>query len=124
VDTTDSKRPKINAQRKPSILIPETNLSAKRIIRTFITKRKSPKVITVRGRVKITRSGLTMALRIARTIAKIIAVVNEFITTCGSKSFDNINTTTAVIRNFIIQLIIVIFIESYIKSLPIQKIPG
>ena len=111
MDTIDSKRPKINAQRKPSILIPETNLSAKIIIRTFITKRKSPKVIIVRGRVKIIRSGLTMALRIASTIAKIIAVVNEFINTCGAKIFDNTYTTTAVIRKFIIHLIIVIFIE-------------
>jgi len=89
VDTIDSKRPKINAQRKPSILIPETNLSAKRIIITFITKRKRPKVIMVRGRVKIITSGLTNALRSASTIEKIIAVVNEFITTCGAKSFDN-----------------------------------
>jgi hypothetical protein len=119
VDTKDSKRPKINAQKKPSILIPETNLSAKRIIITFITKRKSPKVIIVRGRVKIIISGLTNTLRIASTSAKIIAVVKEFIATCGAKSFDNPNTTTAVIRKLIINLIIIIFIENYIKSLPI-----
>jgi hypothetical protein len=90
VDTIDSKRPKINAQRKPSILIPETNLSARRIIITFITKRKRPKVIMVRGSVKIITTGLTNALRSASTREKIIAVVNEFIITWGAKSFDNI----------------------------------
>jgi len=81
VETTDSKRPKINAQRKPSILTPETNLSANRIIITFIIKRKRPRVIIVRGRVRRIINGLTKALRRASTIEKIIAVVNEFITT-------------------------------------------
>ena len=85
----DSKRPKIKAHRKPSILIPETNLSAKRIMITFITKRKRPKVIRVRGSVKIITSGLTNALRSASTREKIIAVLNDFITTCGAKSLDN-----------------------------------
>ena len=77
----DSKRPKINAQRKPSILIPETNLSASRMIITFITKRKSPRVIIVRGRVKIVIIGLTNVFRSASTIVKIIALVNECINT-------------------------------------------
>ena len=124
MDTIDSKRPKINAQRKPSILIPGTNLSAKRIIRTFITRRKSPKVIIVRGRVKIIRSGLTMALRIASTIAKIIAVVNEFINTWGAKSFDNTYTTIAVIRKFIIHLIIVIFLKATLNHYQFKKFFG
>jgi hypothetical protein len=69
-------------------LIPETNLSASRIIITFITKRKSPKVIIVRGRVKIVIIGLTNAFRSASTIEKIIAVLYECINTWGAKSFD------------------------------------
>lgn len=107
VDATDSKRLKIKAQRNPSILIPETNLSVSRIIITFITKRKRPKVIIVSGRVKIIISGLARTLRIASIIAKMIAVVNECISICGSKSFDNPYTTTAVIRILIIHLIII-----------------
>ena len=91
------------------MLIPETNLSASRIIRTLITKRKRPSVIIVSGRVKIIISGLTIALRRASTSAKIIAVENEFIITCGSKSFDNTYTTIAVISKLIIHLIIIIF---------------
>ena len=67
----------MNVQRKPSILIPETNLSASIIMITLITKRKSPKVIIVSGRVNIISSGLTIKLRIANTRAKIIAVVIE-----------------------------------------------
>lgn len=105
VDITESKRPKMNAQRKPSILIPETNLSANKIIRTFITKRKRPSVISVSGSVNITRSGLTMALRTASTSAKIKAVVKEFIVTCGAKSFDKAYTTTAVISILMIHFI-------------------
>ena len=42
----------------------------------------------------------------ARTKAKIIAVENELITTCGSKSFDNIYTATAVRSKLVINLII------------------
>jgi hypothetical protein len=97
VDTIVSKRPKINAHRKLSILIPETNLSANRIMITFITRRNRPSVIRVMGRVKMTRSGLTKKLRMASTNAKIIAVVNELITTCGLSSSDKANTATAVI---------------------------
>jgi hypothetical protein len=81
VDIRDNKSPKINAHRNPSILIPGTNLSARRIMITFIIKRKSPSVIIVRGSVNITRSGFTIALRSANTRAKIIAVVKEFIVT-------------------------------------------
>jgi hypothetical protein len=106
VDTTESKRPKINAHQKPSILIPETNLSANRIIRTFITKRKRPRVIIVSGNVNIISSGFTMALSTASTNAKMIAVVNEFIATCGFNNIDNTYTTTAVISKLIIHLIV------------------
>jgi hypothetical protein len=84
----DNNNPKINAQRKPSILMPETNLSASRIIITLITKRKSPNVIMVRGRVRMISKGLTIKLRIASTSAKIMAVVNEFIATCGANNFE------------------------------------
>ena len=48
---------------------------------TFITKRNRPKVMIVKGRVRIIMTGFTSALRSASTIEKIIAVVNEFMTT-------------------------------------------
>jgi len=92
-------------------LIPETNLSANKIIRTFITKRKRPNVIIVIGSVKITIRGFTIALRRASTSAKIMAVVKLFITTCGSKSFDNTYTATAVISKLIMNLIIIILLK-------------
>lgn len=90
VEITDSKSPKTNAQRKPSIVIPDTNLSAKIIISTFIIKRKSPSVMIVRGSVNITSKGFTMALRTANTSANIIAVVKLLITTCGANTFESI----------------------------------
>jgi hypothetical protein len=111
VDTIVSKRPKINAQRKLSILIPETNLSANRMMITLITRRKRPNVIMVIGRVKMTRSGLTRKLRTASTNAKIIAVVNEFITTCGLSSSDNAKTATAVMRILMTQRINMILLK-------------
>jgi hypothetical protein len=85
----DNNRPKIKAQRNPSILIPGTNLSANTIMITFIIKRKSPNVIIVSGSVNKTRRGLTIAFSTASTNAKIIAVVKEFIVTCSFKSIDN-----------------------------------
>ena len=105
VETIESKRPKINAHQKPSIFIPETNLSANRIIKTFITKRKRPSVIIVRGNVNNISSGFTMALSTASTKAKIIAVLNESIATCGFNNIDNAYTTTAVISKLMIHLI-------------------
>lgn len=84
----DNNRPKINAHRKPSIEIPETKLSARRIIITLITNRKRPNVIIVRGNVKIISSGLTRKLSTANTNAKIIAVVNELIVTWGANNFE------------------------------------
>jgi len=112
VDIKERSSPKINAQRKPSILMPGTNLSANRIIITLITNRKSPKVISVRGRVSKTRRGFTIALSIARTNAKIIAVVKESMVTCCFNRIDNTYTTTAVISILIINFIIISLIKS------------
>ena len=84
----ESNKPKIKAQRKPFILMPETNLSASSIMITLITKRKRPKVIIVRGSVKRTNNGFRIKLRTAKTNAKIIAVVNELMATCGANNFE------------------------------------
>ena len=75
-----------NAQRTPSTLIPETNLSASNTIITLITKRKRPNVIIVRGMVKIISKGLTIKLRTAKTRAKIMAVLNVSMATWGANS--------------------------------------
>jgi hypothetical protein len=68
--------------------------------------RNRPSVTIVMGSVRIIRSGLTIAFKKASTSAKMIAVVNEFITTWGSKSLDKTYTTTAVISKLINHLII------------------
>jgi hypothetical protein len=54
--------------------MPETNLPARSTIKTLITKRNSPKVRMVIGRVRIMRSGLMMAFKIPKTKTNIIAV--------------------------------------------------
>jgi hypothetical protein len=72
---------------------------------TLITKRKSPSVTIVSGRVKIVISGLTTKFSTASTSAKIMAVTISLICTCGDKSFESTNTITAVIRMFTINLI-------------------
>ena len=64
-------------------------MSASKIIITFITRRKSPSVIIVIGKVKMISNGLMMALRTASTKAKIIAVLNESIGICGFNNLDN-----------------------------------
>ena len=76
-DTTDNNRPKINAHRNPSIEIPETNLSANRMMSTLITSKNSPSVMMVNGRVSMMISGFTRKLSTANTNAKIIAVVKD-----------------------------------------------
>ena len=57
-------------------------------MKTFIIKRKRPNVTMVTGRVKIIIKGFTIAFKKAKTKAKIIAVVNELITTWGCKRID------------------------------------
>ncbi len=101
----DNKRPKMKAHKKPSIFIPETNLSAKRIIRTFIINKKRPSVTMVIGRVNIISKGFTIAFSTANTKAKIMAVINEFIFTCGSSIIAKPYVTAAVISNLIINFI-------------------
>lgn len=118
----DNKRPKINAHRKPFIEIPETNLSASSMIITLMTKRNSPNVIIVRGSVKRISKGFTIKLSTANTRAKITAVVNEFIVTCGANNFERRYTTSAVISIFIMNLIKINFFESYSILPLIQKI--
>jgi hypothetical protein len=54
-------------------------------------QKKRPKVIMGRGTVKIITNGLTNALRSASTREKIMAVLNDFIITCGAKSLDNMS---------------------------------
>jgi hypothetical protein len=95
-ETNDNSKPKIKAHQNPSILIPDTRLSARRIISTLITSKNIPNVTMVIGSVSIIRIGFTIAFRKARTKAKIIAVEKELITTCGSNIFESTYTTTAV----------------------------
>ena len=108
VATSVSNSPKINAHRKPSILMPDTNLSASRMMMTFTTRRKSPRVMIVSGRVKMISSGFTMIFNRASTKEKMIAVSNDARETCGSNSFENPYTATAMMRILIIHFMLVI----------------
>ena len=69
----------------------------------------------VMGKVKIMRSGFTIALRIASTKAKMIAVVKEFIDTWGSNNLESIYTATAVTSRFIMNRMVIRFCVSYFK---------
>jgi hypothetical protein len=62
---------KLNRIAQPKDLIEnrEKNLLTHQIINPFITKRKSPNVITVMGMVKNTRIGFTMKLKKESTTA-------------------------------------------------------
>ena len=80
---------------------------------TLTTKRKSPKVIILSGRVKMTSKGLTIKFRMANTSAKIIAVVIELIVTCGCNNFVSTYTATAVMSMLIMNLIIFFILKSY-----------
>jgi hypothetical protein len=73
-EAKESNTPKINAHRKPSMWIPETNLSARITINTLMIKRKIPNVRIVMGSVKIISSGFTIVFNMANTITKISAV--------------------------------------------------
>jgi hypothetical protein len=73
----DNKRLNNKAHQKPATEKPLTSFSASKMIRAFITKRKSPKVTSVIGNVNNIRMGFTIALSTANTIATIIAVQNE-----------------------------------------------
>lgn len=84
-DMIDNSKPKINAHKNPSMWMPDTNLSASKIINTFITRRKIPRVRTVIGSVSMINIGFTIAFKIASTKAKINAVTNELMRTCGVK---------------------------------------
>jgi hypothetical protein len=55
--------------------MPETNLPARITMKTLMTRRNMPRVITVIGKVNITRIGLTMAFKNPRTNTNINAVV-------------------------------------------------
>lgn len=67
--------PKINAHKNPAMWIPDTNLPASMIIKTFITSKKIPSVRMVIGKVSIIKIGFTIAFKKARTNEKIIAVM-------------------------------------------------
>lgn len=74
-DKNDNKIPKINAHKNPSMWMPETNLPARITIKTLMTKRNIPSVMTVIGKVRIIRSGLTIAFKIPSTKTKINEVL-------------------------------------------------
>lgn len=63
-----------SAVTNPFTLNPGTSHEVRSIIRAFITKIKSPKVKTVIGNVRKTRTGFTIELRIPKTIATITIV--------------------------------------------------
>ena len=65
--------------------MPDTNLPARSIIKTFITRIKIPRVRMVIGNVSIINTGFTIAFNKAKTKAKTKAVTKELIFICGVK---------------------------------------
>ncbi len=78
-DNADKMRLNINAHKKPSILIPSTNLSARIVMIALMMNKNIPSVRMVMGKVKMINNGRTIAFNIASTNAKMIAVENESI---------------------------------------------
>ena len=111
----------MKAHKKPSIFIPGTNLSARRIMITFMINRKRPRVIMVIGSVNIISKGLTIAFSTANTKAKIMAVINEFIFTCGSSIIAKPYVTAAVISILIINFIM-FFLKTKLNYYQFKKI--
>lgn len=70
-----NKTLKSNAVQKLDTAKPSINLSAKRMIKAFITKRNKPKVIMVTGKVKRMSNGFTNRFKIAKTTATIRAPI-------------------------------------------------
>ena len=64
---------KKSAVQKELTVNPSTSLSQSKIINALITSKNNPKVMTVTGKVKITRTGFTKRLSNPKTIATIIA---------------------------------------------------
>ena len=75
----------------------------------LIANKNNPKVTTVIGKVKNTKTGLTMAFKIAKTTATIIDDV-MFSTETPPINFEMIITKTAVINSLIIVFIKLIFL--------------
>ena len=91
----DNNKLNSNAIQKPLTVKPSIKLFAIKIIHALITNRNKPKVITVIGKVKMIKIGLTIMFSNPRTIATITAEVNPSTATPG-KNFANITTATAV----------------------------
>src|SRR5690606_23665805 len=80
----ESKRLNIRDHQKTATWKPGTRFSAKRMIRALMTKRNSPRVKIVTGRVNKTNKGLTRKFKRARTTARTMAVHMESTFTPGS----------------------------------------
>lgn len=72
--TMESNNPNSNAHQKPSICIPFTILEASNTISAVITNKNKPRVIKVRGMVRITSSGRINTFTNASTKENTIAV--------------------------------------------------
>lgn len=124
VETIDKRRLKMTAHNKPSTWIPGTSFAASNIMMALTISKKSPKVMIVIGRVRITSRGLTMALKKARTRAKTTAVVKELMTTWGFNRRAKMYTATAVRRIFMINRIINILTKAISNYNQFKKIFG
>src|SRR5690348_11211156 len=65
--TMESRRLNNNAHQKPSTSKPFTNFAASNIMPALITKRKSPNVTIVMGKVRNMNTGFTIAFKMANT---------------------------------------------------------
>ena len=72
--TMESSKPNSNAHQKPSICIPFTIFDASSTISAVITNKNNPRVIMVKGIVRITSNGRINTFTNASTKEKTIAV--------------------------------------------------
>ena len=73
-DPNHKNKDKVMADHRPATAKPLTKLATNKTKEPLSTKVKSPKVKILIGKVRIIKIGLTIALRIPKTIATISAI--------------------------------------------------
>lgn len=80
---------------------------ASKMIKAFITNRNRPRVITVIGKVSMTRIGFKMAFKSAKTMATMMAPVKPATSTPG-RNFAKTTTATAVSKILMISFMFIV----------------
>ena len=100
---SDNSKLNNSAHQNPSTVTPSINLSANKMMRALITKRKRPSVMMVTGKVSMISKGFIMAFSTANIKANMSASFNSGICTPVKKR-ESPNATRAVITNRMMKL--------------------